>query len=331
MAAPDLASTIRALLNYGVAPAEVSASLVNAINQGLPATFGPGPASQFAVIVNGNAGVGVSDGLQINAGSNASDIAVDINSQSGTSLWEVRGDGTLIGGTPTTGATATGATFKAVIQTGNSFFAADGISPYIVCNAFYDGSNYRYNVAGSTPSMSYSQNANSGIGHQFFGAVGGTAGNVITFYEQFRINVSESNPVISARGVNATALVDMSPDVATAVATLTGCSTAPTGTAFLAKMGNIVAVVLPSLTGTSTSTGLTYSGCIPAEFQPTRAQNVAIAFAEDNTAATIAGVQVTPGSSSVTFFKAPSTSGASWTNGGTKGLPTTNAFVYSLS
>jgi hypothetical protein len=57
----------------------------------------------YGITVNGGATTGQSFGMVINAGSNSSDIALDINSKAGANLITVYGDGGFIVGSPTGG------------------------------------------------------------------------------------------------------------------------------------------------------------------------------------------------------------------------------------
>lgn len=112
--------------------------------------------------------------------------------------------------------------------------------------------------------------------------------------------------------------------------TVTGtgfAATAPTGTAYWARYGNIVVLNLPAFNGTSNSTSFGLTG-LPAAIQPPRPNNVAVNFLEDNGAATTGAAQIN--GSAITFFKGTSTS-ASWTASGTKGLSAANTVVYQLN
>lgn len=68
-----------------------------------------GAANAYALTLTGNATAGQSKGLIVNAGTNASDIAASINSQSGgTAFFTINGQGSVTTGSPTGGAQGAG-------------------------------------------------------------------------------------------------------------------------------------------------------------------------------------------------------------------------------
>lgn len=103
--------------------------------------------------------------------------------------------------------------------------------------------------------------------------------------------------------------------------------TAPTGTAVWARYGNIVVLTLPALSGTSNATSFTLTG-LPAAIQPVRPNNIMCNFLEDNGTATTGAASVS--GSAITFFKGTSTS-ATWTASGTKGLTAGNTIAYQIN
>lgn len=135
---------------------------------------------------------------------------------------------------------------------------------------------------------------------------------------------------ITGKGLTANAQVDMAPDTGTFTATLTGCTTAPTGTARWAKIGNLVLLQLPAITGTSNSTGCTFTG-VPSEIWTTAsgASNQSIPFIVDNSVTTNGAVSV-GNSGTVQFYKGASETTASFTAAGTKGLNASVTVAYSL-
>ena len=140
------------------------------------------------------------------------------------------------------------------------------------------------------------------------------------------------SPSLTGRGPNAAALVDMTPDAGSYTGTLVGCTTSPTGTIVWSKQGNQVTMTVPSMTGTSNSTGLTITGSLPAEIQPSRNQNVIVPFLENAGALTHGTIQVANGSSTLTLFEGDSNTGASWTNSATtKGVASAFTFTYMLN
>jgi hypothetical protein len=135
---------------------------------------------------------------------------------------------------------------------------------------------------------------------------------------------------ITGKGLTANAQVDMAPDTGTFTATLTGCTTAPTGTARWAKIGNLVLLQLPAITGTSNSTGCTFTG-VPSEIWTTASggSNQSIPFIVDNSVTTNGAVSVGT-SGTVQFYKGASETTASFTAAGTKGLNASVTVAYSL-
>ena len=68
-----------------------------------------GPANTYAAEFTGNSGSGKSFGLEVDAGTNASDIAVLVNNQAGsTAFFEINGAGGIIVGSPTGGSQGVG-------------------------------------------------------------------------------------------------------------------------------------------------------------------------------------------------------------------------------
>ena len=157
-------------------------------------------------------------------------------------------------------------------------------------------------------------------------APSGTAAGAITFTTRFSISQAGA---ITGYGATAAALVDMSPDSGSFTVTLTGCTTSPTATAYWSKQGNQITITLPTLTATSNATTLTLTG-LPAVITPTRNQNCAVAFLDDNSAATNGACQFNT-TSTINFYKGASTSGTSWTAAGTKGLAAPNTVTYMLN
>jgi hypothetical protein len=115
----------------------------------------------------------------------------------------------------------------------------------------------------------------------------------------------------------------------TFTATLTGCTTSPTGTATWYRAGNIVTLVLPVLTGVSNSTSMTITG-LPAGIQPATLpdQSSRLAIAVDNGANVDALARIQDGSGTITIFK---TSLANFTSSGTKGLSVESVITYLLT
>jgi hypothetical protein len=119
-------------------------------------------------------------------------------------------------------------------------------------------------------------------------------------------------------------------------ATLTGCTTAPTGTVTWSRVGNTVTLNIATITATSNSTACTLTG-LPANLQPTRQQRVMF-YVVDNAAALPGLISCTSGSGTLTLYTTTAaTYGAGtanlsptgFTNSGTKGPGLCN-FTYML-
>lgn len=111
---------------------------------------------------------------------------------------------------------------------------------------------------------------------------------------------------------------------ATFTGSLTGCTTVPTGTVRYTKVGNIVALYLPAISGTSNTTAATITGA-PAAIQPARAQPLQ-AIVTDIGVTAFATLQVE--TSGVITLGVGASLGA-FTNVGTKGIPA-QTVTYSL-
>lgn len=102
----------------------------------------------------------------------------------------------------------------------------------------------------------------------------------------------------------------------TSTGTLTGCTTSPTGTVYLARSGKIVTATIDLITGTSNTGAATITGAIPAAYQPLRQQYMACQIT-DNGVTELGIASVGLGSSTISLFRA---SGAAFTSSGSKGI-----------
>lgn len=108
-------------------------------------------------------------------------------------------------------------------------------------------------------------------------------------------------------------------------ATLTGCTTSPTGTITYTKYGNMVTLAIPSISGTSNTTAATLTG-IPAAIAPAQNQRLLAGITDNGTIA--AGVaRIDAAGNTITMF--PSAAGGAFTSSGTKGIAQ-NTLTYSL-
>lgn len=111
-------------------------------------------------------------------------------------------------------------------------------------------------------------------------------------------------------------------DTGTFTATATGFGSAVTGTAYYTRVGNMVTVYWPLLTGTSNAATFTVTG-LPASLRPARAQgNVSGPLTIDNGGAITAGLVSLSTAGVLTVFKTPQATGSDWTASGTKTLGT---------
>lgn len=147
-----------------------------------------------------------------------------------------------------------------------------------------------------------------------------------------RLDIANDGSSIKGWGPVAGAVVDMTPDTGSFTATLNGCTSAITGTAQWVRVGKLVMLTLPALTGTSNSVSMTVSG-LPTAIQPLTIaiQNIPVGSAENNGVQgnTNVAAQVLGVSNTITFTLAGSAVG--WTATGTKGLPNTSTLCYSLT
>jgi hypothetical protein len=136
---------------------------------------------------------------------------------------------------------------------------------------------------------------------------------------------------VEGYGPTAGGLVDMTPDSGSFTFTATGMSTTPTGTGFWVRLGNMVLLLLPAITGTSNANTFTYTG-LPAEIQAAR--TITCPLVEDyvenggavvNTAAAV----LTSGSGTVRFDLGGSSTG--WGSTLAKGLETAMMIAYLLT
>jgi hypothetical protein len=111
--------------------------------------------------------------------------------------------------------------------------------------------------------------------------------------------------------------------------TLTGCTTAPTATIKWWQSGALVTLIIPGLTATSNTTSCTITG-VPAALQVTgpNQSNNSIPFIEDNSVITYGVASV---GTVITLYKNASTSSASFTAAGTKGIGAGCMFTYAVA
>jgi len=159
----------------------------------------------------------------------------------------------------------------------------------------------------------------------------------------FRLLVAADIPTIPASGVSGLATVATSgayTDLSGAPTFTNGSFTGtPTGvtspssstvTVKWARTGNQVTMMVPAVTGTSSSTAFTITGTIPAAILPVTTQWAAVSPIEDAGSTGAAQYAVSVSTGVITFAKNGSTTG--FTNSSTtKGISSTISFTYQLT
>ena len=217
--------------------------------------------------------------------------------------------------------TANSTSAPAVLRIEN-FTAGDGAGAYALID-LYNGSHY---LTGGIASPGH-------VG-QWAGTSGGPSGestmlgNTANIPFWFMVNsaaVMQLNAgQIQGYGATAAAMVDMTPDKGSFTATYTGFAANPTPTATWNRVGNLVTIRFPFVTGTSNAPTFTITG-LPAEIVPALAQIVAVGNCEDNGVFNVGLASLAAGSSTITLGFG--TSGGAWTGSGTKGFGCTFSYL----
>jgi hypothetical protein len=187
--------------------------------------------------------------------------------------------------------------------------------------------NYTASFFGPTSpaGQSFGVNIEAGTNSSDIALVIGNAANTQRFFE-----ISGAGKILGL-GPTAGGLVDMTPDTGTFTGTFPGFSTTVTGTVVWSKNGNQITMTVPAFSGTSNTTSLSMTG-IPAEIQPTRAQNYALppqnSLENSGAAVTSCGMHIDAGST-ITFYINGSSVG--WAASGTKGNLAAFSFTYLLN
>lgn len=126
----------------------------------------------------------------------------------------------------------------------------------------------------------------------------------------------QGNGTIKGGGPVAADLVDMTPDKGTFTVTYTGMSAGTSGTATWRRIGNLVTLYIPQLSGTSNATSFTATG-LPSAIQPATLDQTGTVLAVNNGVSITGQYQIVHGSGTITFYNSFASSG--WTNSGTKG------------
>ena len=106
-------------------------------------------------------------------------------------------------------------------------------------------------------------------------------------------------------------------DEGTFTATLTGCTTSPTANVTYVKVGRMVTISIPTLTGTSNTTACTLTG-MPAALYAAVANVSQHARVIDNGNNVTTGVMIMGATGTITMFT--TAAGGAFTNSGTKGV-----------
>lgn len=250
-------------------------------------------------------------GLRVQAGTNSSDVSVLVNNAANNaSYFEVGGAGGVIVGNPANATSSAGNLSMGGISSPLLRIQDSGVKGVILdLQATNTGININSNfVTGPVQNINLQSNGTTVF------SVGTT-----------------SAPTLQGYGPTAAGLVDMTPDKGTFTATITGCTTAPTGTATWSKNGNQVTIFLPGITCTSNTTALTYTG-LPAALEPVTTQNINLSTLVNNTGIVSGWAQMANGSTSITFSVAAVGGfvAANWTNSGSKGLAGGATISYTL-
>lgn len=155
---------------------------------------------------------------------------------------------------------------------------------------------YRVRVNGDTFIVESSNEAET-----VFTTLFSANGTVLTLQNNARIN---GNPVATY-------------STGTFTATLTGCTTSPTGTVTYALCGNHVILRIPAISGTSNSTSMSLTG-LPSAVQVGSTRVGSLALVTDNGTASIATTSIVSPTGVINFGLGAS--GGTFTNSGTKGV-----------
>ena len=142
---------------------------------------------------------------------------------------------------------------------------------------------------------------------------------------------SFSGPMAAARRfveTNGGRVIELAADEGAFTATLTGCTTTPTGTVRYARAGSVVTLLVPPLTGASNSTNAILTG-LPGGLRPATTQFVAGCNVVDGGVNYAGGAQVTP-AGEVRLFKVGTMGTTLFASSGTKGIQGAQVLHYTL-
>jgi hypothetical protein len=265
-----------------------------------------GVANTSSELIVGSSTSGQSLGLTINAGTTSADYGLLVTDQTGvTQFFKVSGQGIT-----TLYAPATAVNALIVNAATNAYGAA-------INGSSTTGQSYGLTVLAGTNGSDLCVNFKTQAGTSIFTVNGN--GQAASYEALNSINALKNLATY---------------DQGTFTGTLTGCSTAPTGTFYWSRNGNAVTIdTVGTLQATSNATTLTVTG-LPAALTPARTQRFQVpdACMVDNTSAIAipsSGAFVNIAGTTLTFAKNSATSG--WTASGTKGIQTSFTFTYNLT
>jgi hypothetical protein len=253
-------------------------------------------------------------GLVIDAGSTSGHNPLYVRNAAGSLVvLDARADGSVLLGAPTGGAKGAGTlnTAGAIYQNNVAVALSTDLSALNASNL----------TSGTVPDARFPATlpAASGANLTALNATNIASGTLANARLPATINVStdlqiNSVPIFAS---------------GTFTATLTGCTTSPTGTATWYRVGNIVTLVLPSLSGISNATTCTVTG-LPAGIQPatlgSQAQRMGY-FSDNGTHVGVFAV-IQDGSGTISFFR---DGFANFTTSGTKAVGEGSVLTYLLT
>ena len=283
-----------------------------------------GAASQFAEKVLGSSTNGQSFGTEIFAGTTAADIGLYVANQANSSIFlSLAGDGHgqigptswTAGGAVTIATPTSGIALSVNQLSGQQCAEFKGTAPSVL--VLDGGANGAYLQLASSNAAGYTINASYSVGSA--GPLNIQTGSVT------RLALQATAPTLQGWGPLAGALIDLTPDTALFTGTLTGFTSNPTGSCAWNRVGNLLFLTIPALTGTSNSTAMTLTG---GTF-PTPVRTVGgLVWTENNGGQIIGQYQLSAGSTTVTFLSGGSAAG--WVGSNPKGIPIATTITIQL-
>lgn len=187
-----------------------------------------------------------------------------------------------------------------------------------------------FNTAGEAVALKGNASSSSAVAYMAFRDSGGTrigyvgddggSDTTVTLRSDtgtVRLNANGNTIAIDSSGNATVNSVAFTPTATTATGTVTGCSTAPTTTVRLERIGNRVTISVDPVSCTSNATTFALTGAVPSGFQLTRQQDCVITTT-DNSAQSFGRLILGASTSTLTFARV--TGSAAWTSSGTKAV-----------